>query len=98
MVRRTRAEEQQREAWSVWSEVVEDAVQRLLDYGRYPGNAYANARFLDLRVGDGKRGATTEVEAREACAALVGRFDLELDRKGVEKTRLKPNQLATLSV
>ena len=32
MVRRTRAEEQQRE---VWSEVVEDAFQRLLDYCCY---------------------------------------------------------------
>jgi hypothetical protein len=95
MIRRARAAEQQRE---LWSEVMEAAKQRLLDYGRDPGNAYANARFLDLRVGDGKRRVTTEAEAQEACAAWVDKFDAELDRKSVDRTRLKPRQLATLSV
>ena len=80
------------------SEVREAAAQRLFDYGRDPANAHANARFLDLRVGDAKRPVTTESEAREACAALVDNFDAELDRKNVDRTRLKPNQVATLSV
>ena len=95
MIREARAAEQQRE---LWSEVREAATQRLFDYGRESANAYANAHFLDLRVGHGKCPATTEAEAREACVALVDRFDAELDRKNVDRSRLKSNQLATLSV
>ena len=101
-VRRVRASEVSR--CQVLSEVLEAAVERLVQYGGHSDRSYANGRFLDLKelpaqVGPGRRkGVETWLAAHSVARRLVERLDAALAEKGIDVRWLKPNHFATLSV
>ena len=74
----------------VLTEMLESAVQRLVNYSLDSRNACANARFLDLRG--------TEAERREQLKGMVHALADVLEKENVDLTTFKPNHFATLSV